>query len=185
MNMPLKGLSGRLLVALLVSALLNTVLEAPEAWAIGFGGERRSLYKPPPLSLEGAKRDLKAQESAKMIKVNLKADVLFDFDKASLKPTAEPTLSKVAVLLDGYPDAKVVIEGHTDSKGADAYNLDLSNRRAQSVKGWLASHTKAYSGSLTTHGWGESKPIAPNTVNGQDNPTGRAQNRRVEITILK
>jgi outer membrane protein OmpA-like peptidoglycan-associated protein len=131
-------------------------------------------------------KDLKAEETPQEIKVNLSADLLFDFDKADIKPAAEPELSKVATVLKSYPNAEVTIEGHTDGKGADAYNQSLSERRAATVAKWLTANAGVNAANLRTRGWGKTKPIAPNTnPNGSDNPEGRAKNRRVEITVTK
>jgi len=74
------------------------------------------------LSLEGALKELKAEVTAAEIKIDLAADVLFDFDKASIKKEAEPSLQNLATVLKANPGAAVTIEGHTDAKGADAYN---------------------------------------------------------------
>jgi hypothetical protein len=77
------------------------------------------------------------QETAREIRIELPGDVLFDFDKSDIRPDAEPTLRQVAEIIHQYPRAKVAIAGYTDTKGADAYNLQLSPRRAESVKAWL------------------------------------------------
>jgi outer membrane protein OmpA-like peptidoglycan-associated protein len=116
------------------------------------------------------------------IKINLAADILFDFDKADLRPEAAPELEKVLAVLKSYPAAKALIEGHTDGKGSDSYNQPLSERRAQAVRRWLIDH-----GAITpiaTRGWGKTRPIVPNAKpNGIDDPEGRQKNRRVEITV--
>lgn len=78
----------------------------------------------------------------------------------------------------------VKIVGHTDSKGSDAYNMRLGQRRADTVASFLVSRSIP-AGKLKTSSMGESQPVAPNTLpNGKDNPEGRAQNRRVEITTV-
>ncbi|MBW1660432.1 MAG: OmpA family protein, partial [Deltaproteobacteria bacterium] len=75
-------------------------------------------------------------------------------------------------------------EGHTDSKGSEEYNLALSQRRADSVKVWLIEEGGLKGITIITKGYGESKPVAPNTKpDGSDNPEGRAKNRRVEIYV--
>jgi outer membrane protein OmpA-like peptidoglycan-associated protein len=125
------------------------------------------------------------KETANEIKINLLGDILFDFDKADIRSAAEPTLADVAKLIQSRPNPKVVIDGHTDSKGSDSYNAKLSDRRAASVKSWFGKHGVNVSG-MQTHGWGAKKPVAPNTrSDGSDDPDGRQKNRRVEITIRK
>ena len=132
--------------------------------------------------VQGALKDLGAKVTGREIKINLAADVLFDFDKWDLRPEAGPALEKVLAVLQGYPKAAVVIEGHTDGKGNDQYNQRLSERRAESVRTWLAQHGSG--AAITTRGWGKARPVAPNTKpNGTDDPEGRQKNRRVEITV--
>lgn len=138
------------------------------------------------LGLEGALKDLKAEVTASEIRIELAADVLFDFDKAEIKKQAEPTLQKLATVLKGHPGAKVAIEGHTDGKGADAYNQTLSEQRAASVKQWLVANAQVDGAGIATRGWGKTKPVAHNSKpDGSDDPEGRAKNRRVEIVVRK
>ena len=133
-------------------------------------------------SLEGALKELGATVKGREIKINLAADVLFDFDKADLRPEAGPALERVLAVLKSYPKAKVLIEGHTDGKGNDQYNQKLSERRADSVRRWLAEHGAATA--MSVQGWGKTRPIAPNTKpGGADDPDSRQKNRRVEITV--
>jgi outer membrane protein OmpA-like peptidoglycan-associated protein len=118
----------------------------------------------------------------KEVKIYLPADVLFDFDKADLRPEAAPVLERVASVLRSDPGSSATIEGHTDGKGSDQYNQPLSERRAQSVRLWLIAH--GVYNSMTARGFGKTRPFAPNTLpNGADNPDGRQKNRRVEITF--
>ncbi len=132
--------------------------------------------------VQGALKDLGATVKGREIKINLAADVLFDFDKWDLRPEAGPALDKVVAVLQAYPKAAVLIEGHTDGKGNDQYNQKLSERRADSVRNWLAAH--GVGAAITVRGWGKSRPVAPNTKpNGADDPEGRQKNRRVEITV--
>jgi outer membrane protein OmpA-like peptidoglycan-associated protein len=115
--------------------------------------------------------------------MNLSGDLLFDYDKATLKPQAEQALKKVAVVLSQFPESHVTVEGFTDSKGTQARNLDLSRERAQAVKNWLVKNGIAEA-NIATKGFGEGYPVAPNTNdNGGDNPIGRALNRRVSIIV--
>lgn len=111
------------------------------------------------------------------------ADALFAFDKASLAPDAEVTLKALLPLLGQAGKHPASIEGHTDSKGDEAYNQALSERRARAVKDWLASHG-ALAAATPILGWGERKPVAPNAkADGSDDPAGRQKNRRVEVVL--
>jgi outer membrane protein OmpA-like peptidoglycan-associated protein len=137
-------------------------------------------------NLEGALQELKADVTAQEIKVQLKADLLFDFDKADIKKEAEPVLDKVALVLKSYPQAKVLVEGHTDSLGKDVYNQTLSDKRAATVAQWLQAHSGLPKTQFQTKGWGKTKPVVHNTrPDGSDDPEGRAKNRRVEVVIKK
>ena len=136
------------------------------------------------LGIEVVLKDLNAKVSDTEIKIEMSGDVLFDFDKASIRKKAEPTLRDIARVIDKYHTKNVLIEGHTDAKGSDRYNLKLSKLRAQSVKNWLAKNANVDKRIIQAKGWGEAKPIADNTnKDGSDNPEGREKNRRVEITI--
>ena len=108
--------------------------------------------------------------------------MLFDFNSATLRQSANSALQDIANALVGRPERLQVI-GHTDAKGSDQYNLDLSQRRADTVRQALIN-LGVRENAITSAGHGESQPIAPNTdTNGQDNPTGRQLNRRVEIVV--
>jgi photosystem I P700 chlorophyll a apoprotein A2 len=133
--------------------------------------------------VQAALKDLGARVTAREIKIDLAADVLFDFDKADLRREADSALEKVAAVLRSYPKASVAIDGHTDGKGGDQYNQKLSERRAESVRRWLANAGVA--ARMSARGWGKTKPVAPNVKpDGSDDPGGRQKNRRVEIIIL-
>jgi OOP family OmpA-OmpF porin len=99
----------------------------------------------------------------------------FDFDKASLKPSGITKVDHAAQVLKDTPNARVLVEGHTDSIGSPEYNQRLSERRAKTVRDRLVEDGISAS-RITTHGLGESKPIASNATE-----EGRAENRRVEI----
>jgi outer membrane protein OmpA-like peptidoglycan-associated protein len=125
--------------------------------------------------------ELNARRSEGVIVIDLPADVLFDFDKATIRPDAEPALARAAELLKSYPRAQVSIGGHTDAKGDDAYNEGLSLRRARAVADRLQGPAGR---SLKAEGFGERRPVAPNVrPDGADDPAGRQKNRRVEIRI--
>ncbi len=111
------------------------------------------------------------------------ADALFEFDKATLTPDAEVTLDALVPLLAKAGKKPMTIEGHTDAKGADDYNQTLSEKRAAAVKDWLVAHGAAPA-TTTTKGWGERRPVAPNSrPDGADDPAGRQKNRRVEVVV--
>jgi outer membrane protein OmpA-like peptidoglycan-associated protein len=133
----------------------------------------------------GKTEDLQVKETATEIRIELAADVLFDFDKATIKPEAAAALHSVAEIVTGKGNGRRVrIDGHTDSKGNDAYNQKLSERRAESVKQWLAEKEGLGQVKMTTQGFGASKPVSPN-IDGSDSPEGRQKNRRVEIVLAK
>lgn len=102
--------------------------------------------------------------------------IYFDVNKDVVKPESYGTLKEIATILNEVPDVKVKIIGHTDSDGSDAVNLDLSKRRAASVKNELVKNFKVNADRLTTDGAGESQPVAKN-----DTPANKALNRRVEF----
>jgi len=111
--------------------------------------------------------------------------VNFDFDKSDLTKADVAELKKAIDFVRKYPAAKVELEGHTDSKGTEQYNQKLSERRVEAVKQYLIKEGAADKARISAKGYGESKPIAPNTTKeGKDNPEGRAENRRVEILII-
>jgi len=110
--------------------------------------------------------------------------VRFKFDSAQLTEQAKDRLDNVVNALKGASDIDVRIEGHTDSLGDANYNLKLSKDRAKSVKRYLVDHG-IEADRLTTEGYGETRPVAPNTMpDGSDNPDGRAKNRRVELHVV-
>jgi outer membrane protein OmpA-like peptidoglycan-associated protein len=121
--------------------------------------------------------------SATEMIVDLPSDVLFGYDSAKLAAGADVALSRtVRIIAEGGPGA-ITINGYTDGKGEDDYNLKLSQRRAQAVADWLSGHGVAES-RITAHGRGKANPVAPNAkLDGSDDPVGRAHNRRVEIVV--
>jgi len=133
--------------------------------------------------LQGLVSDLHGKVTERQIVIELPADVLFDFDKAEIRPDGVPILEKLARLIK-QSSGVVQVNGHTDAMGSDAYNLDLSRRRAAAVVAWLMSAGGVPAGRLRGAGLGESRPVAPNTNrDGSDNPAGRQLNRRVEVII--
>jgi outer membrane protein OmpA-like peptidoglycan-associated protein len=111
--------------------------------------------------------------------------VNFDFDKSDITKADVAELKKAIDFLKKYHGAKVKLEGHTDSKGTEEYNQKLSERRAEAVRQYLITEGAVEKAMISSTGYGELRPIAPNkTKNGKDNPEGRAENRRVEILII-
>ena len=115
--------------------------------------------------------------------ITLGADAFFDFDRYDLKPAGHAKLDKLANDLRKVKVDSILIVGHTDSKGTEEYNMQLGQRRANTVASYLAAKGVPKS-IISTRSEGESNPVAPNTLpNGKDNPAGRALNRRVVITV--
>ncbi len=140
----------------------------------------------PDLDIAGGPQSFDVEESDTEIRVALSADVLFDFDSSDIKAEAAEALTQVAALLGEHRNQPVRIEGHTDSKGSDAYNQALSEDRALSVKEWLEEEADIDGSEFVIVGFGETKPVAPNEhPDGSDDPEGRQKNRRVEIVIGK
>lgn len=136
--------------------------------------------------VKGAVQALAMKETKTEVKIELSGDVLFEFDKADIRPEAEPALQQVVEIIRQYPRAGISIDGYTDAKGADAYNLRLSDKRAAAVKSWLVQKGGVNGKQIKTKGWGKANPVAPNTnPDESDNPDGRQKNRRVEITVKK
>ncbi len=119
---------------------------------------------------------LETRDTARGLVVNM-SDVLFDTGKQALRPAAREKLAKISGIMLAYPGLKLGIEGNTDSVGGDVYNQGLSERRAESVRGYLAEQGIPAS-SMTAVGHGKTQPIASN-----DTADGRQQNRRVELVV--
>lgn len=119
---------------------------------------------------------LQTTETARGLIVNM-SDVLFDFNKYTLKSEAREKLAKVSGILLAYPDLKVQVEGYTDNIGSDEYNQKLSEQRADGVREYLVAQSVSDS-NVTAKGFGMADPVADNTTN-----QGRAKNRRVELVV--
>jgi outer membrane protein OmpA-like peptidoglycan-associated protein len=128
-----------------------------------------------------SERDAKEMEIVRvredLLRISVSSEASFDFDRAELKPEFKPTLNKVSDVLHNDPNQRIRVVGHTDSQGSDAYNQQLSERRAQATASYLISQGVA-SSQVTVEGRGESEPRADNAT-----AEGRAQNRRVEIFL--
>jgi outer membrane protein OmpA-like peptidoglycan-associated protein len=111
------------------------------------------------------------------IHVTFASGLLYDFNSDVVKPTAQTNLRELAKSLSKYPNSNLLIAGHTDSVGTDAYNQQLSERRAAAAAAYLVSQGVDRA-RIITRGLGEAEPVEPNTTEA-----GRQQNRRVEVAI--
>jgi OmpA-OmpF porin, OOP family len=128
--------------------------------------------------LEEDLAQFQARETERGLLLTL-SDVLFEVGRADLRPGAQRDLAALAEFLNDHPDRQILVEGHTDSTGSFANNQRLSDLRADAVATELMRLGVA-PGRITTRGYGESYPVAPNTT-----AAGRQQNRRVEVTLLR
>jgi len=119
---------------------------------------------------------LQTKETARGLIVNM-SDVLFDFNKYTLKPEAREKLAKVSGILLAHPGLKLQVEGYTDNIGSDDYNQKLSEQRADGVRDYLVQQS-VKEDSVSATGYGKSDPIADNSTS-----SGRAQNRRVQLVV--
>jgi len=121
--------------------------------------------------------DAKVERVGEGIVVEFNSSILFGFDKSNLSEDAKMNLDKLVVVLNSYVDTDIEVQGHTDSKGSEAYNQDLSVQRTRKVSYYLTDKG-INSSRLTVKGFGETLPKYEN-----DTENGRAQNRRVEFLI--
>ncbi len=121
--------------------------------------------------------DAKVERVGEGIVVEFSSAVLFGFDQSDLSAEAKANLDKLVKVLNTYPDTNIEVQGHTDSKGSETYNQNLSVKRATSVSDYLAAN-QITSNRITTKGFGETLPEYDN-----ETEEGRAQNRRVEFLI--
>ncbi len=151
---------------------------APVAQAAGGGGG-----KLPP---DGEGGGLAASSAAKQLERRLEQQekvriygIYFDFASAEIKPQSKPTLDEIAEVMAAHPEWKLNVAGHTDNVGGDAFNLQLSQQRAEAVKAALVTQYKISAERLATAGFGASSPVETN-----ETMEGRARNRRVELSKL-
>jgi len=119
---------------------------------------------------------LQTRDSARGLIISM-PDVLFDFNKYTLKPEAREKLAKISGIVLAYPDLKLDVEGHTDSIGSDEYNQKLSEQRANTVRGYLVSQGLKPD-NIASVGLGKANPVAENSTSH-----GRQLNRRVEMVV--
>lgn len=134
--------------------------------------------------LEPSVRSLRTEErTAGRTTVSISSDVLFDFDSAELTPSAAAVLASLEPRI-AAARAPVLVTGHTDGLGTADHNRALSERRAAAVAGALRADLGP-TPTITAEGRGSTEPVAPETINGADDPRGRAQNRRVQISLAE
>ncbi len=158
--------------------------EAAAARARAEADQARSAQQSAEQNAEQARERLKEQlnqvlqthETARGLIVNM-SDVLFDFNKYTLKPEAREKLAKVSGILLAYPGLRLQVEGYTDNIGTDEYNQKLSEERAGSVRDYLVSQSVA-DANVSAAGYGKSNPVADNS-----SASGRAENRRVQLVV--
>ncbi|WP_046244620.1 OmpA family protein [Hymenobacter terrenus] len=127
--------------------------------------------------LQNDMKNARVERVGEGIKITFDSGILFDTNSASLRPASESDITKMAAVLQKYPDTNVLIEGHTDNTGSDAINQPLSERRAQAVAN--STVAKGVSSTrITSSGYGSAQPVADNST-----AEGRQANRRVEIAI--
>jgi outer membrane protein OmpA-like peptidoglycan-associated protein len=171
-------------LAVLVALLTALVVGAPPAWA---------EPAPPPADAAGEVQDVvgevesldgteRQSQAGQTVTVELAGDVLFALDRADLSPAAQDRLQRVAgQIAAGSAAGAIRVHGHTDDQGSDAYNDDLSRRRAEAVRAELARLITGAGATIEAIGHGERQPRVPNIVDGRPDERNRAENRRVEI----
>jgi len=127
--------------------------------------------------IPGTEVEVQEQDGSQQLVVTMKSALLFETDSFVLK-SGQETLNEIAATLNKYPESKVIVKGYTDSRGSEEYNLQLSERRAESVKNHLIAE-QVDPARIVALGFGESSPVASN-----ETEDGRQQNRRVEIEII-
>lgn len=119
---------------------------------------------------------LETRDTARGLIVNM-SDVLFDFNKYTLRPAAREKLAKISGIILSHPGLKLEVDGYTDSVGSDEYNMKLSEQRAGAVRDYLTGRGLP-SDTVSAMGFGKDNPVASN-----DNAAGRQKNRRVEMVV--
>jgi len=174
------GAGGAILGGVIGHAAGNTLLGAILGAAVG-GAAGAIIGSYMDKQAAEMQRDLEGAEVQRIgegIKITFDSGILFDIDKSELRPVSKTNLADLAKILNKYADTNILIEGHTDDTGTDAYNLSLSKERAQSVALFLSTNT-VKSERFSVTGYGEAQPIVTN-----DTSENRQKNRRVDIAIM-
>lgn len=153
----------------------NTEWQAGIGVGLNFGGSSKPA-EAAPVAYEPVAEPAPVEEALEAVRVEL--DVKFDFDKATVKPESQGDIKALADFMNQYPQTTTVVEGHTDSRGSDAYNQNLSERRANAVREVLVNQYGVDGSRVNAAGYGEARPVADNNTDA-----GRAVNRRVEAEV--
>jgi outer membrane protein OmpA-like peptidoglycan-associated protein len=174
------GASGAAVGAAIGSKSGNTLLGAILGAAVGgvAGAYIGNYMDKQAAEIEQDLQGAQVERVGEGIKVTFDSGILFDVNKASLRPEAQSNLRDLARILNKYPDTNILIEGHTDATGSEEYNLQLSRARSQAVANFLAG-MQVDPTRFTIMGYGESQPIASN-----ETVEGRQANRRVDLAIM-
>jgi outer membrane protein OmpA-like peptidoglycan-associated protein len=174
------GVAGGVVGGVIGDQLGNTVLGAIIGAAVGgtAGALIGNYMDKQAEEMENDIAGAKIERVGEGIKITFDSGILFKFDSSTLEPRAKTNISKLAVILNKYPDTNILVTGHTDSDGAEQYNQLLSERRAESVSDY-ARIQGISSSRLSVIGLGENEPVASNETD-----YGKSLNRRVEIAIF-
>jgi len=166
------GVIGKVAGSTAKGAIIGAVVGGAAGAVIGQQMDKQAA------ELEKELEDAEIERVGEGIQVTFNSGILFGFDSADLRPEARENLQTLAESLRDYPNTDVMVVGHTDAQGSDAYNQGLSERRAGSAANYLISQGVPRN-RITMMGKGESEPVASN-----DTEAGRQQNRRVEVAIF-
>lgn len=165
------GLIGRSNGSTARGAIIGAVVGGAAGVVIGNQMDQRAK------TLEQRIPNARVERVGEGILVTFESGLLYDFNSDAVKPTAQANLRELATNLSSYGDMNVMVVGHTDAKGDDAYNQGLSQRRAERAAAYLVSQGVPRD-RITTAGRGETEPVSPN-----DTDANMAQNRRVEVAL--
>jgi len=158
----------------------NTLLGALAGAAIG-GAAGAFIGRHMDKQAEEMRRDLqgaKVERIGEGIKITFDSGLLFDINKYDLRTASQENLTKLAAILNKYPDTNILVEGHTDSTGTREIDMPLSENRAKAVANYLATQN-VQSARFTVHGYGPDQPLGDNS-----SVEGRQTNRRVDLAIM-
>ena len=158
----------------------NTLLGAIAGAAVG-GAAGAFIGRHMDKQAEEMRRDLEGAKIDRVgegIKITFDSGLLFDINKYDLRAASRENLTKLAAILNKYPDTNILVEGHTDSTGTREINMPLSENRAKAVKDFLAG-LNVLSTRFTVHGYGPDQPLGDNAT-----VEGRQTNRRVDLAIM-